>query len=450
MNFLQTLAENFTLETKQSQSIPVVVSAIDDRQTETGLERIEDDEALLYIYQQCVWAYVAVSSVASSVAQVPLKVTRKLLRGKKNRDVTDDPRVQFLQFPNQHMSPYRFWEATVSFLALTGDAFWEVYPNRTNPQNVFIMRPDYVRVIPDKKNLVKGYVFDPGGVSTSESVTLDVDQVVHFKTFNPLTPFEGQSPLSAAKLSVTADLLSQKYNNAFFSNQARPDGIFTTGQTLTDASHRRLEHKLITLRKGFRNNNGGANFHTAFSPLILDGGLDFKPVSLGPKDIEFAEGRAGNRQDILSTLRVTPTIAGLPSANFAESRNEVLVYRHNTIIPLLKALESDLTSKLLRFIDSTLSAYFDIEDIPGFAEDESERQERIRKNFVSGLLTLDQALKQLRLPEIGGELGNRRYMPSNFIEITNATSGTQPDQPKKDMIDSLSYLETLIDQMAAV
>ena len=100
------------------------------------------------------------------------------------------------------------------------------------------------------------------------------------------------------------------------------------GTSLTEAQFDRLKTELET------NYQGGAN---AGRPLLLEGGLDWKPLSLSPKDMDFVEAKAAAAREIALAFGVPPLLLGLPGdnthANYAEANR---AFYRQTIIPLVR------------------------------------------------------------------------------------------------------------------
>ena len=63
-------------------------------------------------------------------------------------------------------------------------------------------------------------------------------------------------------------------------NSARPSGalVYGNGQTMTAAQFERLKSELEETYTGARN---------AGRPMLLEGGLDWKAMSLSPRDMDF-------------------------------------------------------------------------------------------------------------------------------------------------------------------
>lgn len=98
------------------------------------------------------------------------------------------------------------------------------------------------------------------------------------------------------------------------------------GAPLGDEQFERLKAEL---EAGFQ---GTAN---AGRPLLLEGGLDWKPLSLSPRDMDFIEAKATAAREIALAFGVPPMLIGLPGdntyANYAEANRS---FWRQTVLPL--------------------------------------------------------------------------------------------------------------------
>jgi phage portal protein BeeE len=58
--------------------------------------------------------------------------------------------------------------------------------------------------------------------------------------------------------------------------------------------------------------------------MLLEGGLDWKPLSLSPKDMDFIAAKHAAARDIALALGVPPMLLGIPGdntfANYSEAQ----------------------------------------------------------------------------------------------------------------------------------
>ena len=121
----------------------------------------------------------------------------------------------------------------------------------------------------------------------------------------------------------------QRRTKALLDNSARPSGalVYTSGVQLTADQFTRLKSELETSFQGARN---------AGRPLLLEGGLDWKAMSMSPRDMDFMEAKHAAAREIALAIGVPPMLLGIPGdntyANMAEAQRS---FWRQTVVPLV-------------------------------------------------------------------------------------------------------------------
>ena len=77
---------------------------------------------------------------------------------------SDDPMTRLLERPNDVWTQGQLLRATETYLALWGSAFWGIERDGSgNASELWPLRPDRVRIIPDRNRYVRGFVYEYGG-----------------------------------------------------------------------------------------------------------------------------------------------------------------------------------------------------------------------------------------------------------------------------------------------
>ena len=170
-------------------------------------------------------------------------------------------------------------ETLVSHLLISGDAFLEAVALDGLPRELHALRPDRMRVIAGSDGWPEAYEYRVGAEATRFDQRAEpFPPVLHIKLFNPLDDHFGLSPLEPAAAAVDLHNAASAWNKALLDNAARPSGALIykgpDGQGLSDDQVERLKEELEAQFSGARN---------AGRPLLLDGGLDWRPMSLTPQ-----------------------------------------------------------------------------------------------------------------------------------------------------------------------
>ncbi len=77
---------------------------------------------------------------------------------------------------------------------------------------------------------------------------------------------------------------------------------------------------------------GAAN---AGRPMLLEGGLEWRPMSLSPSEMDFIEARHAAARDIALAFGVPPMLLGIPGDNtYSNYREANLAFWRQTALPL--------------------------------------------------------------------------------------------------------------------
>ena len=265
-------------------------------------------------------AFACANRIANAVASVELHLFRE--EGGTTDRVTQSNLLTLLNRPNPLQSGREFLGHLASYYALSGNAYVHGSgirasgAGRTPPKQLFLLSPGHVTVEPGRyAGIPKQYVYRP---DASTTVAYPVDQlsarseVLHLKTFNPLSPWYGTAPMDAAALAIDMHTAGNVWNYSLLKQGARPSGALIAkgkdGQqaTLTDEQFVRLKGMLDEEYSGSGNNG---------KPLLLEGGLEWQEMSLDPTDMDFLNGKHSAAREIALAFGVPPQLLGIPGDN---------------------------------------------------------------------------------------------------------------------------------------
>ena len=73
------------------------------------------------VYSLQATVYKAVAVISSNLASLPYQVFKKNAKGDEKVDFTSNKEFNIFKEPNPWMTQYDFWEASMSYLELTGE-----------------------------------------------------------------------------------------------------------------------------------------------------------------------------------------------------------------------------------------------------------------------------------------------------------------------------------------
>jgi HK97 family phage portal protein len=326
-------------------------------------------------FQKNAVVHRAVRLVAEAAAALPLVL---LERG---RAASEHPLLGLLARPNPRESGGRFLESVYGHLMVSGNAYVEAVSVDGLPRELHALRPDRMRVVPGADGWPAAYEYSVGAQAVRFPVPGEgLSPVLHLTLFHPADDYYGLSPMEAAATALDIHNAAGAWNKALLDNAARPSGALVVGgQLLSEAQFDRLK---VELEEQYQ---GSAN---AGRPLLLEGGIDWKPLSLSPKDMDFVEAKAAAAREIALAFGVPPLLLGLSGdnthANYAEANR---AFYRQTLIPLATRTAQALAQWLGPAFGGGLALEPDIDAVEALAE---ERESLWRRVTHASFLTDDE------------------------------------------------------------
>ncbi|MBI3435056.1 MAG: phage portal protein [Proteobacteria bacterium] len=252
------------------------------------------------------------------------------------------PLTDLLARPNPRQDGPAWLEALVSYLLIAGNAYIEAVTLDGAVRELHALRPDRMRVVPGADGWARAYEYAVGGSSVRFEQDAALPPILHLALFNPLDDHYGLAPLEAAAVAVDTHNAAANWNKALLDNAARPSGALVysgpEGSVLSDGQFERLKHELEGTYQGAIN---------AGRPLLLEGGLDWKPMSLTPKDMDFMEAKNSAAREIALAFGVPPMLLGIPGDNtYANYQEANRVFWRASVLPLARRVGCALTQWL--------------------------------------------------------------------------------------------------------
>ena len=136
----------------------------------------------------------------------------------------------------------------------------------------------------------------------SDPVPFERDEIIHFRFPNPRGGAHGLSPLRSLHFLNKTDEFAQVYNQKLLENQGRVGGVLEVKGARTSEQVRRVS-------EGFASKFSGGNAYEQAGQVLTvevdpEGGVQFKPVGVDPREIEYLELLKWNREQMSVVLNV--------------------------------------------------------------------------------------------------------------------------------------------------
>ena len=296
-------------------------------------------------------AYRCIRMIAEAAASVPFLV----MQDGERRD--DHPLFQRLKAPNPEQSGAELMEQVYGHLQTAGNAYVEA---AGEAEEFYALRPDRVQVVPGASGWPAAYDYSVG--MRTRRLMREADgfsPVLHLKLFSPVDDWYGASPLEAAAYAIDIHTASGGWNKALLDNAARPSGALVySGGNLGEVQFNQLKTQLEDAYAGAAN---------AGRPMVLEGGLDWRPMSLTPRDLDYIEGKHAAAREIALAFGVPPQLLGIPGDNTYQNFKEAqAAFWRQTITPLVAKAAGAMTAWLKPRFEA-VDVRADLDAVPALA-----------------------------------------------------------------------------------
>jgi HK97 family phage portal protein len=187
------------------------------------------------------------------------------------------------------------------------------------------------------------------------------------------------------------------WSKALLDNAARPSGAIVykgaDGQgQLTEDQYDWLVGEMEAHHQGARN---------AGRPMLLEGGLDWKPMGFSPSDMEFQKTKESAAREIAIAFGVPPMLMGIPGdATYANYQEANRAFYRLTVLPLVQRVTAAVSHWLSVFSDEAVELRPDLDQIPALA---AERDQQWARVGAADFLTPAEKRVLLGLPRLSEE-----------------------------------------------
>ena len=311
----------------------------------------------------------AVKLISESAAALPL-----ILQDNERR-YDMHPVLDLIRRPNGAQGRAELFEAIYGHLLLSGNAYIEAVPGLDKlPGELHVLRSDRMALVPGADGWPVAYDYAVGGRKHRFALSADSQPICHIKTFHPQDDHYGFSPLQAAAVAIDVHTSASTWSKALLDNAARPSGAIvykgSDGQAqLSNDQYDRLVSEMETHHQGARN---------AGRPMLLEGGLDWKPMGFSPSDMEFQKTKEAAGREIAIAFGVPPMLMGIPGdATYANYQEANRAFYRLTVLPLVARVTAGISHWLSMFSGEVVELRPDLDQIPALAAERDQQWARV-------------------------------------------------------------------------
>ncbi|WP_054304635.1 phage portal protein [Gemmobacter sp. LW-1] len=334
----------------------------------------------------------AVKLIAEAAAALPL-----VLQDAERR-YEQHPVLDLVRRPNPAQGRADLFEAVYAQLLLSGNAYLEAVPGVGKvPGELHVLRSDRMSLVPGADGWPVAYDYTVGGRVHRFDMTGEVVPVCHIRSFHPQDDHYGFAPMQAAAVALDVHSAASAWSKALLDNAARPSGAIVykggDGQAvLSPDQYDRLVTEIEANHQGARN---------AGRPMLLEGGLDWKPMGFSPSDMEFQKTKEAAAREIAIAFGVPPMLIGIPGdATYANYQEANRAFYRLTVLPLVGKVTAAVSHWLAGFTGEAVELRPDLDQVPALAVERDQQWARVG---AADFLTQAEKRALLGLPRLAEE-----------------------------------------------
>lgn len=348
--------------------------------------------------------YRCVDVISDSVAQLPLEPFKIDSEGYKKK-YTEHPTYYLLnREPNERMSRFTFMKTLITSVLLNGNGYALVERDGKGDAIALKLIPSDLVTI---KELSGKIMYNVVGYKQ----LIEAVNMIHILNFS-YDGITGISTLTHAKTTLGLATDSEAHAAGFFRGGANLAGIIKVESSLTPKQ--KLDIK--------------ESWQTTFSPVtgtpngvaVLEGNMNFQPITVNPSDAQLLETREFNVIDICRFFGVSPVKAfDLSKSSYSTVEATQLAFLTDTLSPLLEKIELEFQRKLYKPSEKkSIDVRFDTSVL--LRADKASLAEYYNKLFQIGSITPNEIRKALDLEPI--QNGDNAFIQVNMSTLDKIVS----------------------------
>lgn len=311
------------------------------RPTQAGTK--VDEEIALGV--SAVWG--CTSLLADAVSSLPINVVK--VEGITTTIQETHPAQQLLnRGANSDMSTMQVLNVAMVHLGIWSNAFIEVVrDSRNNPRFLYPVLPSQCQPIMATGlpyDIIEYYQVTSGGMTRR----VDPEDMIHIKGHS-VYGFTGYPLINAMRESIGLALAQEGFGARYFRNDAKSGGFISVPNAKVSPASKKALQESMSSGGEDDDGTGMGGLDNAHKIKVLEGGAKYIPVTISPNDSQFLESRGFQIAEVCRFYRVPLVKMDSSAATAWGSGIEQLEigFVTDTIIPLTRRVEDELTRKLL-------------------------------------------------------------------------------------------------------
>lgn len=352
-----------------------------------------------------VWSCVKI--LAETIATLPLLVYERGPNDRRKVARTHPLYTLLHDSPNADMTSVDLIEMLIAHVALRGNAYVRKSYSGTGAARRLIaldpLDPDLMRKpYRDRNGVVRFDYSDPSGFKEWTDA-----EVWHIRGFGT-NPLFGMSVIEFANQSINGASSAERAAAEIFGNGMKPGAVVTIKEVLKPDQRAQVKAKMQS--DIFGDNRTG-------QVQLLEGGAEYKQLTINPVDAQLVETRAANIEDLCRWFGVPPAMIGHGGtvSNWGTGREQIMLgFLTMTLRPYLVRIEKGISKWLM--VPGERIRFFAEFSVEGLLRADSETRNKVYSTQVqNGLKTRNECRALENDEPLDG--GNELTVQSNLVPI---------------------------------
>ncbi|MGL5650006.1 MAG: phage portal protein [Clostridium sp.] len=361
--------------------------------------------------------FICLKHLSETMAKMPWE--KRVLTEKKGKERVLDSKIDNLLNirPNPYMTATTFW-GTVELNKLHyGNSYIYIEADKNGfPRYLWLLPSDQMEIWIDNRGILGSlnavwYVWTDQ--RNGKKYTFEMDEIIHLKTHISFDGLSGapikdilKTQISSGKNSI--GFLNKLYKNNMFGSKVL---VQYTGE-LNKAAEEKLAKKIESFAKA----QGSGKF------IPMPFGMQAQLLDMKLADAQFFENNRTSALQLAAAFGIKPNVINdYTKSSYSNSETQQVDFYVNTLQPLFKAYEQELTYKLLTPRELGEGYRLEINEKMLFKMDNKTQAEVYSKYLTNFAMTPNEVREDLNLPYIEG--GNTLLGNGSTINLENI--GTQ-------------------------
>ncbi len=342
--------------------------------------------------------YICLKHLSETMAKMPWE-KRALTKAYGKEKIIDSKLDKLLNLrPNPYMTAATFWGSVELNKLHHGNSFIYIEADRNGfPKHLWLLPSNQMEIWIDNKGIFGSlnaiwYIWTDQ--RTGKRYSFELDEIIHLKTHVSFDGLSGapirdilKTQISTGKNSI--GFLNKLYKNNMFGSKVL---VYYTGE-LKKGSEGKIASKL----ESFSKSQGSGKF----IPIPL--GMQAQLLDMKLADAQFFENNRISALQLAAAFGIKPNVINdYTKSSYSNSETQQVDFYVNTLQPLFKSYEQEITYKLLTEKEINQGYKLEINEKVLFKMDNKTQAEVYSKYLTTFAMTPNEVREDLNLPYVEG------------------------------------------------